>query len=989
MKKNNQRGSGRRTPRPVKVEFFAQSTDLSKQHATGAASGEPQKKADEERVRNSVLLPKTDFPMKANLQKKEPEILDFWASINIYKRLRAQSKGRKKFVLHYGPPYANGAIHTGHALTECLKDVVNKTKQMSGFDAPLVPGWDCHGLPIEWKIEEELRKSGKNKDNVPVIDFIGLCRDFANKWIQLQREGLMRFGICADWDDFYSTMYYQSEGDIVAQCLKLFMLGYIYRGKKPVIWSVVEQTALAEAEVEYQDHTSDAVYVMFPIKSSNIETLIGGYAVIWTTTPWTLPANRAICFHEDATYCLILVEKVDVAHGESSSAILGKKLLIAKDLCEDFCKKARIVNFTVVKDMMGKDLNGTVCRHPFSKSARLTEGDRQSALNYDFDVPLIFGSHVTVDAGTGLVHTAPGHGLEDFLVWKGFIPDVVEGDGRYASNLPLFARKHIFKVADDVIDVLREVECLAAADKISHSYPHSWRSKSPLIYRLTSQWFFDFGKIRDATLAELENVKWYPKQSINRIRGMVESRPDWCLSRQRVWGVPIALFVHKESKEPLRDEAVNSKIVETIKKEGIEAWYKYDVAFFIGQERAPEYEKVFDTLDVWFDSACTNQFVLRQREELDWPADLYLEGNDQHRGWFQSSLIESMAINGKAPYKNVMSHGFILDQEGRKMSKSLGNVISCDDLIKKYGADVTRLWIVSTDNSEDVRIGEEIMKRQEDVYRRFRNTLRYLLGALHDFEKTEEVAYEELPELDKYILHLVNELNENHKKRIEKFDFSNFYSDLHVFCINDLSAFYFDIRKDVLYCDAKDSLKRRATRTVMNILFEYIVRWLAPVTSFTAEEAWLTFHKGDAKGSESVHEQLFFPVRNEWKNEELNEKWERVRLIRRVVTSAVEQERVAKTISASLQASVVLFVEKKDAKLLNGVDMSEIAIVSHFSIIVAKPNAGAVTLDELPDVGAVVTHARGKKCQRCWKVVEDLSEEALCKRCFDVYSTVQ
>ncbi|MDR3285375.1 MAG: isoleucine--tRNA ligase [Holosporales bacterium] len=974
---------------------------------------------NKERIKDSVLLPKTNFPMRANLQKKEPEISKFWDEIGLFKKLREKSKDREKFILHYGPPFANGAIHTGHVLTYTIKDIVNKIRQMEGFDAPLVPGWDCHGLPIEWKIEEDLRKKMKNKADMDVIAFIKLCRDFAEKWINVQREGLKRFGICADWENPYTTMAHENEGEIVSKFLEIFMKDYIYRGKKPIMWSIVEQTALAEAEVEYKDHTSDSIYVAFPVKISKIKELSDAACVIWTTTPWTLPANRAICFHKNFTYDLIFVEKI--AENTKFNTFFEKKLLIAKDLLEDFCKKIGITKFKIIRQIKGAELTETVCRHPFSQSKKLSEKDKSSQFNYNFDVPLIPGDHVTTEAGTGLVHTAPSHGLEDFLVGKEFdieMPDIVQGDGFYVENLPLFAGKHIFKVADEICEALQEVGALLALEKITHSYPHSWRSKTPLIYRLTSQWFMNIDKIRGLALSEINKVNWYPKQSINRIRGMVESRPDWCISRQRVWGVPIALLLDKKTMEPLRDHKVNEKIINTIKKEGIEAWHKYSADYFVSEDLAGKYEKVMDTLDVWFDSACTNYFVLEKRNDLKWPADLYLEGYDQHRGWFQSSLIESIVTKGEAPYKNVLSHGFILDQEGKKMSKSLGNVLSSEELLQKYGADLSRLWVISTDVSEDVRIGAEIMTRQEDVYRRFRNTLRYLLGSLNDFEKADEMAYEDLPELEKYILHLLREIDEKFKKYSQNFEFSSFYSDLHIFCSNDLSAFYFDIRKDVLYCDAPKSQKRRSAQTVMNILFQYIVRWLAPVLSFTAEEAWLCYtrllsepissskiegayeeqnkftekeielrkksNEDEEEEKESIHEKLFLCVEEKWNNKELKEKWERIRLIRRVITTAIEQERFVKAISSSLQAHVTLFVEKEDALLLEKIDLSEISIISQHSMLIAKPQAKTVILDEISNIGAVVTPAKGTKCQRCWKIVENVKENDLCDRCWDV-----
>lgn len=933
-------------------------------------------------IKNSIFLPKTDFPMKANLPTKEPSILAQWEKNGIYKRLREKSKNLPRFILHYGPPYANGAIHMGHAFTEGIKDIITKTYQMAGYDAPLVPGWDCHGLPIEWKVEENFRKNKKHKEDVSVIEFLSHCRNFATHWIELQQTGLKRLGICADWDHPYKTMDSSSEGAIVSQFLKIFMDGYIYRGKKPVLWSTVEKTALAEAEVEYKNHTSTAIYVTFPIVDSPIPQLMDSFIVIWTTTPWTLPANRAIAYHDNILY--VLLEVINIKDSAEKSLHRHQKLLIAADLAKKFCETAGITNYSILSEFKGCTLKGVICQHPFDLSSNQTEKEKMSPFAYTFIVPLVSAKHVTTEVGTGFVHTAPSHGMEDFIVGKEYklpMPDIVQADGTYISNLPLLGNKHIFKVADEICDLLRQCQSLIFAEKIEHSYPHSWRSKSPLIFRLTSQWFLEIDKLRSQALNSIDHVNWIPAQSKNRIRGMVETRPDWCLSRQRVWGTPLTLFLHKETKEPLKDETVNAKIIETITNEGIEAWHQYDADFFLSQDQKGLYDKVTDTLDVWFDSACTHYFVLQQREDLKWPADVYLEGSDQHRGWFQSSLIESIATKGTAPYKTVVTHGFILDQEDRKMSKSQGNVISCEDIINRYGADLLRLWIVSVDYTEDIKIGTEILKRQEDIYRRFRNTLRYLLGSLNGFSEQDNVLYEDMPELEKYLLHKIFILDEKHKICIKTFNLVEFYNDLHVFCTNELSAFYFDIRKDSLYCDAKSDLKRLATQTVMNILFQHIVHWLAPVLSFTAEEAWQHYQ---SQTNESIHERTFPNAKTLWNRPDIDEKWQKIRSIRRVITNAIEQERLAKTIVSNLQSNVVLFATKEIASLLKNVDMSEIVIISHFTLLIAQPQAGAVTLDDVPGVGVVVTNASGTKCPRCWKIFEKVYESGLCSRCLNV-----
>ncbi len=616
-------------------------------------------------LKNSVFLPKTSFPMKAGLATKELDFLAYWESMDLYKKLRDQSKGREKFILHFGPPYANGHIHIGHALTETLKDIVNKTYQMMGYDAPMVPGWDCHGLPIEWKIEEAYRAAGKNKDDVDVLEFREECRTFANKWIAIQKEEFKRLGIIADWKNPYITMDFAAEAAVVEQLGHFVMDGSLYRGLKPVMWSVVEKTALAEAEVEYKDHTSDSIFVKFPITKTNHEVLKDAFAVIWTTTPWTLPGNRAIAYGADVSYACVL------------NKTTNEKYLMAADLVDSVMKVTAVEAYEILRTLTGAQLEGIVAAHPFH------------AGGYTFDVPLLPGDHVTTDAGTGLVHTAPGHGLEDFEVGKQFaleVPETVGPDGVYYAHVPLFAGQHIFKVNPVVLDKLREAGNLLHTGKLIHSYPHSWRSKAPLIYRATAQWFvsMDTTDLRQKALAAIDEVNWIPASGRNRIRSMVEGRPDWNLSRQRAWGTPMTLFVHKETGELLRDPSVYKRIVEAIRKEGGDAWISSPSSRFLGDSyKADDYEKVNDILDVWFDSGCTHEFVLRERPELTWPADLYLEGSDQHRGWFQSSLLESCGVNGQAPYKNVMTHGFTLDERGYKMSKSLGNTVAPEEVIKK------------------------------------------------------------------------------------------------------------------------------------------------------------------------------------------------------------------------------------------------------------------------------------------------------------------
>lgn len=923
-------------------------------------------------LKNTVFLPKTDFPMKGALATREPDYLSYWKDINLYENLRKQSRGKDKFILHFGPPYANGHIHIGHALTEILKDIVNKTFQMRGYDAPMVPGWDCHGLPIEWKIEEQYRASGRNKDTVDVIEFREECRTFANKWIAIQKEEFKRLGIIGDWENPYITMDFEAEAAVVEQLGNFLLNGSLYRGLRPVMWSVVEKTALAEAEIEYQDKTSDAIFVKFPIMKTSLESLRGVKVLIWTTTPWTLPGNRAVAYGPDHTYSVVKI---------FSSSHKDEKVLIASDLVSTVMKEASVESYEIVETISGNKLAGSVCAHPLR------------ALGYDFDVPLLAGDHVTLDAGTGLVHTAPEHGLEDFEVCKKFglkLPvDTVGPDGLYGAHVPEFAGQHIFKVNPSVIKHLESQGNLLHYGKILHSYPHSWRSKAPLIYRTTAQWFVSMDKddLREKALKAIDTVEWFPAQSRNRIRSMVEGRPDWCLSRQRAWGTPMTLFLHKQTGEVLRDPQVHQRIVEAIRQEGGDAWISSPSSRFLGEAYNPnDYEKVTDILDVWFDSGCTHEFVLRERSDLAWPADLYLEGSDQHRGWFQSSLLESCGVNGKAPYKKVLTHGFTLDERGYKMSKSMGNVVAPEEVINKMGADILRLWVASVDYSEDMRIGPEILKQQEDYYRRLRNTMRYLLGALDGFEDSEKIAYNDMPDLEKWVHHRLYELDEHHKSSISDLNFLSFYASLHNFCSMDLSAFYFDIRKDCLYCDAKTSLKRRATRTTMNTVFEYLIRWLAPVLSFTAEEAFIARY---GKSGDSVHMKLFLEPSPEWKSDKLALTWNKLRDIRRVITGALEVERAAKTIGSSLQATVAVYVVHELADLLKSVDLAELSITSDASVIIAQYPSQAFTLEDVPDVGVIVNIANGEKCLRCWRVLPEVAhhDHKICERCDEVVSS--
>ena len=930
--------------------------------------------------RPTVFLPKTDFPMRGDLPKREPVILARWEDMDLYRRLRETSRGREKFVLHDGPPYANGEIHLGTALNKILKDVVNRAYQMLGRDAPYVPGWDCHGLPIEWIVEEKYRAAKQSKDSVPIDQFRRECREFATHWIEVQKQDFKRLGVVGDWDNPYTTMAYSAEAQIVREIGKFLVNGGLYRGSKPVLWSVVEQTALAEAEVEYHDHKSTTVWVRFPILRARRSTLLDTAALIWTTTPWTLPGNRALAFSPALDYVVIRVEKV----AEGSRAQPGERLLVAESLVEELTARTGIEAHSVLNRVPGEALAGTIAAHPLRGQ------------DYDFDVPLLAAGFVEADQGTGLVHIAPGHGADDFELGQANglpVPDTVSPDGLYLPNVPLFAGRSIYrpngKPGDANEAVIAAVEAaggLLARGTLVHSYPHSWRSKAPLIFRNTPQWFISMEKdgLRQKALAAIAQTRWIPSQGRNRIEAMVENRPDWCVSRQRAWGVPIAVFTHRETGEPLRDPVVVERVAAAVEKAGADVWFTADATEFLGNVYdADEWEKVTDIVEVWFDSGSTHAFVLEQRPELRWPADLYLEGSDQHRGWFQSSLTESCGTRGRAPYEAVLTHGFVLDEEGRKMSKSLGNVIAPQQVMQQSGADILRLWVVGSDYSEDVRIGPEILKRHSDAYRRLRNTLRYLLGALDGYSEAEAVAVEAMPELERWILHRLAELDELIRGSIVKYDFHEMFSALHSFCATDLSAFYFDIRKDRLYCDAPDDIRRRAVRTVLDRCFDCLVRWLAPIICFTAEEAWLA-RRGNVPGN-SIHLQLFPEVPASWGDPKLGERWAKLRDLRRVVTGALELERGAKRLGSSLQAAVELYVPEPLVDLLREIDLAELCITSAGTVRPEPAPEDAFRLPDVAEVGVRVTAAPGNRCERCWRVLPEGGQVAdrpeLCRRC--------
>ncbi|WP_323990029.1 isoleucine--tRNA ligase [Nguyenibacter sp. L1] len=951
--------------------------------------------------RETVFLPKTSFPMRGSLPKREPEILEDWARSGLDGRLHAQAEGRPPFMLHDGPPYANGNLHIGHALNKILKDVINRAHRMAGFAVHYVPGWDCHGLPIEWKIEEEYRKAGKNKDSVPILQFRAECRAYAQKWLDVQAAEFRRLGVQAEWERRYATMDFASEATIVEEIGRFLLNGLLYRGLRPVMWSPVEKTALAEAEIEYRDHESTTIHVAFPFihDPTPARALQDVSAVIWTTTPWTIPGNRAIAFGPGITYAVLRVDGVT----DGAALEPGARLLVAEDLIARFCAAAGITEHHVLYTLPGEALTDALCAHPLRG-----EG-------YDFEVPLLAADFVTTDAGTGLVHMSPAHGEEDFAVSvaNGIeIPELVLDDGRYAAWVPLFADIHVFKAADPVCTALsaamvRASEAgaapagLVARSTILHSYPHSWRSRAPVIYRATPQWFIRMdgeGHLRGRALRALEDVTFVPAQARNRLTAMVADRPDWCISRQRAWGVPIAVFVEKRTGEVLRDPAVMQRIVDAFRAEGADVWYSAPAARFLGEGRDPEeYEQVFDIVDVWFESGSSHRFVLG-RDGLPFPADLYLEGSDQHRGWFQSSLLESVGTRGTAPYRALVTNGFVLDEQGRKMSKSLGNVVAPQDVNDSLGADILRLWVMNSDTNEDLRIGNEILKQQGELYRRLRNTLRWLLGALDGFADAERVPYEQMPELEQWVLHRLTELGGQIDRAVRTHEWVGVYAAVHGFCATDLSAFYFDVRKDAIYCDGADSPRRRAARTVLDHLHRCLTTWLAPVLVFTAEEAW-TARFGN---EDSVHLQAFPVLPEEWIRPDLADRWARLRAVRRMVTTEIEAARRDGVIGSSLQAALDLPLSEEEAARFADIDWCELAIVSQTSVTV-EPGAASIYLADGAETGATeeegatvkgahgvprVSVASGHKCARCWKVLDEVgtheAHPALCLRCVAV-----
>ena len=902
---------------------------------------------------NNLNLPKTAFSMKANLPSKEPKILETWDKTKLYDKLRKKSAGKEKFILHDGPPYANGHIHMGTALNKILKDIVTKFHQMRDKDSIYVPGWDCHGLPIEWKIEEQYKKKKKNKDEIPTKDFRKECREFAEKWIEIHKKEFKRLGVIGDWENYYSTMSFEAEAQIVRELGKFLTEGSLYKGFKPVLWSTVEKTALADAEVEYKDHKSNTIYAEFQVKKTNKDYLKDVSVIIWTTTPWTIPANKALAYNKDISYSVLELK--------------NKKIVVAEKLINSVIADCGLEKFKIIKSFKGEEFKNTICSHPFKN------------LGYNFDIPMLEANFVTLEQGTGIVHCAPSHGPDDFnLCLKHGMKaiETVNNDGRYTKNIPIFEGTHVFKADEIIIQNLREQKNLLGNGTLVHSYPHSWRSKAPLVHRATPQWFISMEshKLREKALNSIDQTEFYPEKGKARIRAMIETRPDWCISRQRSWGVPLPIFVNKKTNEPLRDADVIENIAKIYEKEGSDCWFYDDPQRFLGKKyKKEDYIKSKDIVEVWFDSGSTHSFVLEKRKDLKWPASMYLEGSDQHRGWFHSSLLESCGTRGRAPFDSILSHGFVVDGKGMKMSKSSGNVISPDEILKKYGADILRLWVASSDYSEDLRIDHSILDQHAESYRKIRNTFRYILGNLRDQfnqKNFKQIKIKEFPELEQLILHKIFVLNEDIKKNLKEYNFHKLQKDLLNFCALDLSSFYFDIRKDILYCDDLNSKKRKSCVTLLNVVLECLIKWYAPVLSFTTEEISELSQK-DKKTS--IHEENFPEIPNNWKNELLFKKWEKLISVRQQVNVAIEEKRSSKIIGSSLEADVDIVLPKQEYDFLEEIDAKEFFITSNVTKNISKKN----------DISVSVKKAEGTKCSRCWKIVKSV-KEGKCQRCYSI-----
>jgi len=936
--------------------------------------------------RETVFLPETPFPMRGGLPQKEPAIIEAWGDLYSALRKQRQAEGAPLYVLHDGPPYANGDIHIGHALNKTLKDFVVRSRFLLGHDVDYVPGWDCHGLPIEWKIEERYRSQGKRKDEVSKAEFRQACREYAAGWIDVQREQFKRLGVLGDWDHRYATMDFNTEAAIVGEFHKFKNSGQLYRGSKPVMWSPVERTALADAEIEYHDHVSPTIWVKFPVVAATDDhpddLLAFRHAtpavVIWTTTPWTIPANRAISYGPEIAYGLYEVTAMETGLEFEPWAKSGDRLIVADKLAEDVFKAAKIASWTRVDDL---NPSGLECAHPL---AELSPG-------YGFSVPLLAGDHVTDDAGTGFVHTAPGHGADDFEVWKAHghheVPDTVDPDGAYYDHVPLFAGLKVLETEGKktgkfgpanpaVIEKLIEAGALLARGRMEHSYPHSWRSKAPIIFRNTPQWFIRMdaqlendGTLRERALEAIDRTDFHPEAGRNRIRSMVEGRPDWLISRQRAWGTPLAMFVDKQTGQPLVDAEVDARIAAAVAEGGADAWFTRPDADFLGAHDPARYEKIEDILDVWFDSGCTHAFTLEARDPAHgykgdrpshWPADLYLEGSDQHRGWFQSNLLEGCGTRGRAPYDAVLTHGFTQDENGEKMSKSKGNTTDPATIIKESGADILRLWVSLVDYAEDQRIGKQILQTTVDAYRKLRNTVRYLLGALIGFDEEERLPLDQMPPLERFILHRLWELDRDVRKAYGEYRFQDVVRPVLEFCSNDLSALYFDIRKDSLYCDRPDAIRRRAARTVMHEVFMRLTAWLAPLTPFTMEEAWGTrYPDGGSNCARVIPE-----TPTEWRNLDEAARWAKVQAVLEVVNESLEAARREKSIGGALDAWPIVTGPAAAFAPFEGLDAAEVFRTSGAEMIVGED---AVTVE--------VRLAGHPKCARSWRRVPDVGSD--------------
>ena len=905
--------------------------------------------------KENINLPKTVFSMKANLPANEPSMIEYWDKINLYQKLRNSSKGKEKFILHDGPPYANGNIHMGTALNKILKDIITKFHQMDDKDSVYVPGWDCHGLPIEWKIEEQYKKNKKDKNEVPIVEFRQECRDFANKWIEIHKNQFKRLGVIGDWENYYSTMSFDAEAQIVRELAKFLKEGSLYRGYKPVLWSTVEKTALADAEVEYLDHTSDTIYASFPIKKSKLADLNNCEIIIWTTTPWTIPANKALAYNNSLNYLIVEID--------DEGDFKGRKIVVVKNLLESVIKECKIENHKILKEISGKEFSGTICNHPFFK------------IGYDYEIPMFEAKFVTTEQGSGIVHCAPSHGPDDFnLCLKHGIKalETVDDDGKYTKNIPKFEGIHIFKANSIIIENLREQKNLLANGKLNHSYPHSWRSKAPLVHRATAQWFISMEShdLRKKSLKAIDETMFYPSKAKERIKSMIETRPDWCVSRQRVWGVPLPIFMKKKSGEVLVDDDVFENITKIFEKEGSDCWFSDNPQKFLGKKyKAEDYKKSSDIVEVWFDSGSTHSYVLEKREDLKWPASMYLEGSDQHRGWFHSSLLVSCGTRGKAPFESILSHGFVVDGKGQKMSKSLGNIISPEDILKKYGADILRIWVTSSDYAEDLRIDYSILEQHAEAYRKIRNTFRYLLGNLNDnFSEINfnKVNLNDLPELEQYMLHKIYLLNENFQKYFKSYSFHNLYKELLNFCTVDLSAFYFDIRKDTLYCDAMNSKKRKNCTLVLNIILECLIKWFAPILSFTTEEIFSLI----CKNEKSIHLKKFVKIPRKWNNQKLIEKWITLKKIRDYCNISIEEKRTEKMIGSSLEARIKIKLKNKFFEVAKDIDFAELCITSEAELVKDEK----IT----EDIEVETFKAEGNKCNICWKIKQKKCERSNC-----------